>query len=442
MRFARERRVVLSNGAGLLKMSKIQKTILQNGIKILTEEMPDAESSSVGVWVIAGSRNESRKTRGISHFIEHMLFKGTARRTALDISKEIESVGGVLNAFTSREYTCFYAKVLNKDIPKAVDLLSDIFINPKFDPAELEKEKMVVLQEIKLVEDTPDDVIHDIFAEKFWKGHPLGWSILGTRDTVSSFTREDVLGYYNTHYRSAGSGRVFITVAGGLSHERIVKLVKRPFSSIAPVDNEAKVERPETASGVSVIRKDLEQAHICMGVPMPGQTHKDRYKVYLLNTIFGGGMSSRLFQEIREKRGLAYSVYSYLNLCKDSGSLTLYAGCSKESFAETAGLMVKELLRLRKGVTAEELKNAKSQLQGSMLLGLETSDGRMSKLARDEIYFARVLSFREISAGIEAVKAKDLKKIAGDYLSAGVIMAVAMGRISARGLPKALKRLM
>ncbi|MBI5810053.1 MAG: insulinase family protein [Deltaproteobacteria bacterium] len=418
-------------------MAQIHKTVLDSGIKVITEEMEEAESSCIGVWVVTGSRSEEERLSGISHFIEHMLFKGTKRRTALDISKEIESVGGMLNAFTSREYTCFYAKVLNKDIPLAIDLLSDIFMNSVFAHAEIAKEKMVVLQEIKMVEDTPDDLIHDIFAARFWQGNPLGRPVLGSSKTVSSITRDDIARHFNRHY---GPKNVFIAVAGGARHSNIIRLLKATLGRIKERPYQAVFGRPAAMPGVGLIKKALEQVHLCLGVPVPPQPHPDRYKVYLLNTILGGGMSSRLFQEIREKRGLAYSVYSYLNLCKDAGSLAIYAGTSKEGFRETTGLILKEFAKLSRGVGKEELKNAKSQLTGGMLLGLETSDNRMSKLARDEIYFGRVVPVREIRMGIESPTMADIRDTARRLLAYDKITLVAMGKVNAKDLPDVISR--
>lgn len=418
-------------------MSLIQKTTLHSGINVITEEMPDVESCSVGVWVTTGSRDEKAEVNGVTHFIEHLLFKGTQRRTSLDISKEIESVGGVLNAFTSRENTCFYVKVLNKDLALAIDILSDIFMNSKFDRNELAKEKLVVLQEIKMVEDTPDDLIHDLFAEDFWKGHALGRSILGSKENIESIGRAEILGYFREHY---GPGRVFITAAGGLKHKRVLSLVKKTFGSMTPGPVNKGAVAPASTPGVRLIKKDLEQAHMCLGVPAPPQPHPDRYKVYLLNTILGSGMSSRLFQEIREKRGLVYSVYSYLSLCRDAGSLVVYAGTSADTFTEVVGLILKEFRKLRKGVTKEELSNAKEQLKGGMLLGLETSDSRMSKLARDEIFFGKVVPVREIVKGIDRVTMREMEDICCRLLTPDRVTMVAMGRVSPRGLPKELKR--
>lgn len=419
-------------------MPPVQKTVLSNGISVITEQMPGVESCSLGIWVNAGSRNETRSINGVSHFIEHLLFKGTKKRTALDISREIESVGGVLNAFTGREYTCFFAKILNKDLPRAADLLSDIFMNSKFDSKEMEKEKLVVLQEIKMVEDTPDDLIHDLYAERFWQDHPLGWSILGPAETIKSMDRAAVLAYFKDKYSPRN---VFITAAGGLSHQKVLRLLKPMFGSLKSKGAREVVLTPMSEPGVKLVKKDLEQVHMCLGVPVPPQSHPDRYKIYLINTILGSGMSSRLFQEVREKRGLAYSVYTYLNLCRDAGTLVAYAGCNDAKFGEVSGLIIKEFERLGKDVTEGELRGAKEQLKGGMLLGLETSENRMMKLARDEIYFGKPVTVKEIVRDIDKVTLKDLRKAASEFLSPERLTAVAMGKVSPRKLPDGLKGL-
>ncbi|MFQ5736560.1 MAG: M16 family metallopeptidase [Thermodesulfobacteriota bacterium] len=420
-------------------MSLIQKTALKSGINVITEEMPDVESSSIGVWVNTGSRNEVSEVSGISHFIEHLLFKGTVKRTSLDIAREIESVGGALNAFTSREYTCFYAKVLNKDLPLAIDLLSDIFMNSLFDETEMDRERMVIFQEIKMVEDTPDDLVHDLFAKSFWPSHPLGRSILGTRRSVGKLTAADIRAYYGEHY---ASNRVLITAAGGLKHRTVVRALNKTFGLVKARPPQEAFEPPVPRPGVKLYKKKLEQVHLCLGVPAPEQPNPDRYKVYLLNTILGGGMSSRLFQEIREKRGLAYSVYSYLNLCRDTGSFVSYAGTSKESFGEVLTLMLKELGRIRrKGVTRQELANAKEQLKGGMLLGLETSDNRMSKLARDEMYFGHSVPVKQIVRGIDRVTEDGIKAEAARLFDPKKLTLVALGNVSAKDLPPALRKL-
>ncbi len=414
-------------------MSRIHSTVLENGIKIITEEMPDVESSSIGIWVSTGSRKEPPAKNGITHFIEHLLFKGTERRTALDIAREIESVGGVLNAFTSREYTCFYAKVINKDLPLAIDILTDILLNSRFDPSEIEKERMVVLQEIKMVEDTPDDLIHDLFTERFWNSHPLGRPVLGSTEVISSIKRGDILRYFRAHYHS---NTVFVTAAGGFKHREVAKLLASSIHRMASRwQGRPSRKTPLPRPGVRLIKRTLEQVHLCMGVPVPPQPHPDRYKVYLLNTILGGGMSSRLFQEIREKRGLVYSVYSYLNLYTDAGSLVAYAGTSAENFGNVVGFILDEFQRLGSDMTEEELRNAKEQLKGGILLGLETSDNRMTRLARDEIYFGKVMKIRDIIRGIERVRLDDVRGLASMVLKPENLTLVAMGNIKRSMLP-------
>ncbi len=418
-------------------MSRIKKTTLASGIKVITEEMPDAESSTIGVWVKTGSRNETGRFGGISHFIEHLLFKGTKKRSALDISREIESVGGMLNAFTSREYTCFYAKVLNRDIAKAASLLSDIFMNSTFEKPEMDKERGVVLQEIKMVEDTPDDLIHDLYAESFWKSHPLGKPILGTAESVGAFTRDDIIDYYDKHYRS---DRVFITVAGGASHSKLVSLLKKSFGKIKLNRDKVDLGEPGYSPEVKLYNKDLEQVHICMGVPVSSQMNSERYKLYLLSTILGSGMSSRLFQEIREKRGLAYSVYSYLILYKDTGSLVVYSASSKENFSEIVRLVLGEFTKLRRGITAAELRDAKSHLKGGMLLGLENSENRMTKLARDEIYFGDIIPVSDVVKSIDRVKRSDIEDMAKKYLKSSSVTLTALGKLRGAKLPKGLQK--
>ncbi|MEE8575118.1 MAG: pitrilysin family protein [Thermodesulfobacteriota bacterium] len=418
-------------------MSKIRKTVLKNGINVITEEMADVESATVGVWVKTGSRNERRDVSGISHFIEHLLFKGTSKRSPLDIAKEIESVGGVLNAFTGREYTCFYCKVLAKDLPRAIDLLSDIFMNSVFDPLEMDRERKVVLQEIKMVDDTPDDLVHDLFTEKFWAEHPLGRPVLGTRRSVKSIKRASVKRYMATHYQPRS---VFIVAAGKLKHGKVASAFDATLGTIKKGKPISKATTPKNSSGIKLVKRDLEQVHLCFGVPAPAQTDSERYKVYLLGNILGGGMSSRLFQEIREKRGLAYSVYSYLDLCKDAGAFVVYAGTSAESFHTVVELILKEFNDVRGGVKSEELQHAKDQLKGSMILGLETSSNRMMRMARDEIYFGRVVPIKEVVKGIDSVSEDDIKKIATKLLDSAAATLVAIGKVRRVGLARMLAR--
>ncbi len=420
-------------------MSIITKSALDTGIKVITEEMTDSESTCIGLWVNTGSRYETEELGGVSHFIEHMLFKGTANRSAHDISREIESVGGVLNAFTGREYTCFYAKVLNKDVGRAVRILSDMFRNSVFSTREMKKEKMVVGQEIKMVQDTPDDLIHDVFAERFFNGHPLGRSILGTFDSLNGITRRSLMKYFDCHYRTSG---VFVAAAGGVGHDKITRLLKKTFDPLRGDFIDA--EKPVLAEGASVklVEKDLEQAHLCLGVPVPPQAHPHRYRLYLLNTILGSGMSSRLFQKIREKRGLVYSVYSYLNLYLDAGALVVYAGTTKENFRKVIELVMKEFSAIAGNITAEELKEAKSHLKGSLLLGLEASDSRMAKLAKDELYLGKVMPINKVVRSIDRVRVEDVREAAAAYLQPEKMTLAAIGKGLEKELPAAFSGLL
>jgi len=418
-------------------MSTIEKASLKNGVTVITEHMQDALSTTVGIWVKNGSRYEALKERGISHFIEHMLFKGTERRTPLDIAGELEGVGGILNAFTGREYTCYYAKVLNKDLPLAIDLLSDIVINSTFDKEELDRERLVILQEISMVDDTPDDIVHDLFAANIWKGHPLGRPVLGTEKTVGGFTRDDVIEFYKRRYFA---GNMLVTVAGGTSHKSVMKLLKTAMAGVGTDAGIVETTPPEPTKGVKLVKKPLEQVHLCMGLPVTSQVHPDRYKLYILNTLIGGGMSSRLFQEIREKRGLAYSVYSYLSLVRDAGAFVVYAGTSAKDYKKVINLILKELKAVASGdITRLEFNRAKEQLKGGMLLGLETSDSRMMKLARDEIYYGRYIPVQEVVTAIDKLTIRQVKATAAKVFRPADMTLVSIGKVTRRSLPASLK---
>ena len=428
-------------------MSAIRRTVLSNGIKVITERMASSLSSSVGVWVRTGSRDEPERLGGISHFIEHMLFKGTGKRTPLDIAREIESVGGALNAFTGREQTCFYAKVLCGDLPLAIDLLSDIVINSRFDAKELDRERLVIMQEIKMVDDTPDDLVHDLFFDRFWSANAVGRPILGDLGSVGGFKRDDVVGYYEERYRP---GSIIITAAGGVNHSEVVQLLEKKFvkSRFGKKKSRAveggkvsvKEEAPVSTPSTTVLKRDLEQVHLCLGVPSFAQCDPKRYSVYLLSTILGGGMSSRLFQEVREKRGLAYSVYSYLTLLRDAGSLVVYAGTSKKDFGKVVRLVMGEFRKLRTGVARRELKSAKEQLKGGILMGLESSDSRMTKLARDEIYFGRSIALKEVIASIEGVKGSHMEETAVELLSPKNVTMTVVGGVGRKDVPPGFKK--
>lgn len=417
-------------------MFKIESTELDSGVKVITEHMPGVESSTIGFWVKVGSRDETREVGGVSHFIEHLLFKGTKRRSPLEISREIERVGGILNAFTGREYTCFYVKVLNKDIPTAIDLLSDILTESTFDAEELDKERKVVLQEIHMVDDTPDDLVHDLFAERFWQGHRLGSPTLGVSDTIKNIPRDKILEYFNNKYTSEN---MFITAAGGITHEELSNLLGSGFKSggngTSASDDFGK---PEQKSGTMIVEKDLEQVHICLGVPAMEQSNPDRYKLYLANNILGSGMSSRLFQKIREERALAYSVYSFLSLYRDAGMAGVYVGTTKEHFSEAVEIVIKEYSAMINDITEAELEDAKQQLKGGMILGLEASDSRMMKLARDFIYYGKPLPVSSIVEAIEKVSLKDVRGAVEEFFVPSKVTLVAVGSVEESALKNIL----
>lgn len=390
----------------------INRSSLHNGIRVLTENIPHAHSVSIGIWVTTGSRHESAETSGIAHFIEHLLFKGTQKRTALDIAREIDSVGGVLNAFTTREFVCFYAKVLSEYLNRAVDLLSDIFLNSVFDPEEIEKERKVILQEIWMVKDSPDHYIHDLFCLNFWKNHPLGKSILGTEESVGSIKLEDILAFKNERFKA---GDIIIAAAGRVDHDELVNLLNVLFHAVPSGTIKESLKSPTYKKRVDAVERNLEQIHLCLGTMALQQNHPLRYESYILNTILGGSMSSRLFQEIRENKGLAYSVYSYLSSHSDTGSLVIYAGTSPERMLEVIAITVDELKKLKhQRIPEQELKNAKEHLKGNLLLSLESCDNRMTKLAKNEIYFGRQVTIEEITASIEKVTSDSLMHLANE----------------------------
>ena len=392
--------------------STYQKTVLNNGIRVITEEIPYLRSVSIGVWVMTGSRDEQPRENGISHFIEHLLFKGTEKRTAFDIAKEIDSVGGTLNAFTGREYTCFYAKVIDKNLPLAIDLLSDIFLHSLMDLKDVEKERMVILQEIKMVEDTPDDLIHDLFNRVCWGEHPLGFPIYGTSELVQSFDRDQLFQFFRGNYPP---DRIIICAAGNLQHQEVVDLIYRAFGQIPKSDKVQARVKPNPISTTNIWKRNLEQVHFCLGTQGLQYNHSLRFTSYVLNTILGGGMSSRLFQEIRENRGLAYSVYSYLPTYIDTGLVVVYAGTNEDSFQEVIELILKEFNRLKKEPLMNgELETAKEQLKGNLLLSLESSDNLMTRLAKNEIYFQSYLPVGMILKGIDEVKEGTVQQLATD----------------------------
>ena len=402
------------------------KEYLENGIPVVMEPLKNVRSVAVGVWVKVGSRYETPAMNGISHFLEHMFFKGTKRRSPKDIAVEIDSMGGDLNAFTSRENTAFYIKVLDEYLEKGVDLLSDIFVHSTFPEDELEKEKKIIKEEVKMVEDTPDDYIHDLFNRTIWGDEGLGQSILGRRETIASFTREDIIRHISKYY---GTKDIIISCAGKFQPAKLMGLLRERFGGLRRGSEPRKGPPPEFKSDVQVYSKDISEAHICIGVPSVSQTSEDRYALFVLNTLLGGGVSSRLFQEIRENRGLAYSVYSYTSMYIDTGLWGVYAGVSKKRIREVAELIIHEMLSLKDTLTADELDKAKRHLKGNMILGLESTNSRMNNIARQEINFGRYISPDEISKAVEMVSMKQLKELSERLLIKKSLSITAYGPI-------------
>jgi predicted Zn-dependent peptidase len=400
---------------------------LDNGIRLLTEKMTQVRSISIGVWLTRGSRHEIAERSGMAHFVEHMLFKGTSSRTAEDIAQAIDSIGGQLDAFTAKEYASYYIKVLDEHLPVAIDLLSDIVLNPAFTSDDVDREKKVVFEEIKMVEDTPDDLVHELFAQGFWEDHPLGQPILGTRETVGSFTVDLLRQYFRNAYVAP---HVIISAVGNLEHGRVRELVEEKFAGV-PVTGEVLTERAPTVVPKILIRsKDLEQSHLCLGASSYPQEHEDRYSSYVLNTLLGGSMSSRLFQNVREKRGLAYAVFSGLSAYRDAGSFTVYAGCSNEAVGEVLDLVVEEIRGVKRSAVPEaELRRAKDHLKGSLMLSLENTASRMSHLARQEIYFDRQFGLDETLQGIERVTVEEVQRVAIDLFRKESLSATVLGDV-------------
>src|SRR5690348_959956 len=391
--------------------------------------MQHIRSVSIGIWIKSGSRDEDPQWNGISHFVEHMVFKGTKSRTAEDIARVVDSIGGNMDAFTAKECICFNIKVLDEHLPLAFDVLSDLLLNPIFDGKDILRERGVILEEIKMDEDNPDYLVHEIFTQNFWKDHPLGLPILGTRDTVRRFERTPVLESYGKKFVPSN---MIITAAGHLDHDRFVDLVRDHFEGMKPASNGMHSAPPKIVSRIILRnKKSLEQVQICVGVPSYPITHEKRHSSYILNTLLGGGMSSRLFQNIRERQGLAYAIYSDLNPYRDTGCLSVYAGTSKASATKVVECIVSEFSKLKKEmVPADELRRAKDQLKGSLMLSLESSTARMSNLARQEMYFDRFYGLDELIEKIEAVTAEELQTLANTFFQTDNIAVTILGNLN------------
>ena len=408
----------------------IRRTTLPNGLLVLTESIPHVRSVSMGVWLASGSRDESLALNGISHFVEHMVFKGTTTRSAQQFAREADSIGGNFDAFTGKESICFNVKVLDENTAPALDLLTDLVLHPTFTPDDIAREKGVILEEIKMDEDNPDYLVHETFTQNFWKGHALGRPILGTVKTVSSFTQQIVLDDYASRFTPRN---MVFSAAGHLDHDAFVAQVADQFSGLAASSDTPLVHVPAPATHPHITlkrKKSLEQVQLCLGVPAPQVDSPSRYAVYLLNTMLGGGMSSRLFQTIREDRGLAYSIYSETNPFRDAGCLAIYAGTSAEKTPEVIRLVLEELRHLKDAAVPDaELKRAKDQLKSNIVLGLESSSSRMANLARQEMYFGRFFSVDDIIAEVEAVTAADVQSLAQQLFHPDAVALTVLGNL-------------
>lgn len=413
----------------------IRKHVLPNGVTILSEEMQGIRSVAIGVWVKTGSRHETAERNGISHFIEHMVFKGTKNRSALEIARQMDSIGGNMDAFTGKETICFNAKVLDEHLPIAVDVISDLVLNPTFAPKDIDREKGVILEEIKMDEDNPDYLVHEIFTQNFWKDHPLGKPILGTKETVKALDQAAILENFGTRF---SPNSLVISAAGSLNHEEFVRLITERFSHLKTVPNGHHHPAPRaTAKIITRNKKSLEQVQLCMGVPAPYISHQQRYASYILNTLLGGGMSSRLFQKVREEQGLVYSIYSDLNPYSDTGCLCVYAGTSRESAPKVVQAVLDEFKRLKNElIPAEEMERVKDQLKGSLMLSLESSTSRMSNLARQEMYFDRFISQDEIIRSVESVTAEEVCTLANEIFKSEKVAVTLLGNLDGLKLPR------
>jgi len=404
----------------------IRKREFANGLVVLTDAMPDVRSLAVGVWMRLGSRHESEENHGIAHFIEHLLFKGTGRRDTRQIAEAIDSVGGQLNAFTDKEYVGFYARILDQHLPEAFEILADIVLNPTFPRAEVERERNVIYEEINMVEDSPQELIHDLFLEHFWRGHPLGRSISGSKASVERIRRRDVIRHFHAHYTACN---MIVAAAGNIRHGRVQKLAERYFASLDRGSRVSPGPAP-LARHVRVIRQkpNLEQMHICLGTVSPSLKSADRYPAHVLSHVLGGGVSSRLFQNIREKRGLVYDIDSTLDLYQDAGSLVVYAGMAPEVAPRVVELTRREFRRLReRAVSEDELRRAKEFLKSAVVMSLESPGSRMTQLAQQEIVYGRYVSAGEVLRTIDRISAADVRRVANELFRAGPLAMISLG---------------
>ncbi len=408
-----------------------KRSVLENGVRVISERLSFSKSVSIGIWINIGSRDDPLGKEGISHFLEHMLFKGTQKRSALDIAKEFDQMGGFSNAFTSKETTCLHAKVLSNHLENIIELFADLFLNSKFEKTELKKEKDVIIQEINMVEDSPDEYIHEIFPSFYWPNHGLSHSILGTKTSILSITDQDIKQFFSDSYRAS---RIVIAGAGDVEHEHFVELVNKFFIKIPKGHGPKRTLAPTPNLGIKTFFKKTEQAHFILSCYAPTAKSSKRFLYSIFNVILGGSMSSRIFQEIREKRGLSYSIYSFTSYYEDTGTLSIYGACAQQNLCEIIKLLVEEIEKIsRNGVSFNELNAAKEYIRTGILISLENIDSRMSRLAKNEIYFHKFLTEQEVLEKIESITIDDIKTTAKEIIQKGFCL-VTLGPIKEKQL--------
>lgn len=408
-------------------MQKYQEITLDSGLRIVTETLPYVNSATIGVWFGTGSRDEDSNNSGVSHFIEHLMFKGTQKRTAREIAEAIDSVGGQINAFTSKDHTCYYIRILDKYLPLAMDVLADMLNNSLLDPVEIEKEKKVIIEEIRMYEDSPDELVHDIFAESIWGNHPLGKNIAGEEEVIRNLAKNDIIDYINTHYVNKN---MVVSLAGNLNHTNVVQDIERNFPSRPLTPPGRQIALPKIERPVYIKEKKTEQVHLCLGTRAYPREHPDRYALTMLESILGGGVSSRLFQRVREEKGLVYSIYSYYTSYEDTGAFAVYAGTSPENIDEVVEIIIDELFNVKnKGVTEPELVRTKEQLKGNLMLSLESTSNRMSRLGKSKLFFKRIIGIEEVIENIERIQLADIKRVAQDLFKRENLVLTAIGPI-------------
>ncbi len=413
-------------------MTFYQKTTLNNGATIVTERVPDVRSVALGFWIRVGSRDENGAENGMSHFIEHLLFKGTKTRSAKDISETFDTLGAELNAFTTKEFTCYYTRLLDDHLPIGVEVLADMLQNSLYKEEHLDFERQVVLEEIAMYEDTPDELIHDLFTMALWQGHPLGQQVLGTRETVGAFNRAGTIAFFRRYYTP---GNMVIAAAGNLDHDNVVALIEKYYQPAPGSGAKPTTRGPAVKGSINVVNKATEQVHICYGTEALDSKHPDRFILSVLENILGGGMSSRLFQKIREERGLAYAVYSYHSLYQDSGNLAIYVGTRPANVNEVLSVIKSEMAAIKEaGVSTEELDRAREHLKGQLVLGLESTRNRMTRLGRSELTQGEILSVDELVERVDSVTKEQVRDVAARLFDNDRMVLTIIGPIKEKDL--------